>query len=80
VPEGAYYLFTDSSNLNFANDKLAWDYLLREHKLVSVAGFCFYRPGTETNNLRFCFAKRPATIQTGAELLKAAGRQRSNAK
>jgi aspartate/methionine/tyrosine aminotransferase len=76
-PEGAYYLFTDSSNLNFANDKLAWDYLLKEHKLVSVAGFCFYRPGTQTNNLRFCFAKRPATIQTGAALLKAAGQQRA---
>lgn len=78
MPEGAYYLFTDSSNLGFANDKLAWEFLLKEHKLVSVAGYCFYRPGTQTNNLRFCFAKRPGTIQTGAALLKAAGHQRAN--
>lgn len=75
-PEGAYYLFTDSSHLGFANDKLAWEYLLREHKLVSVAGFCFYRPNTVSNNLRFCFAKRPHTIKTGAALLKAAGNDR----
>ena len=77
VPEGAYYLFTDSTNLGFANDKQAWDYMLREHKLVSVAGYCFHRPGTPTNNLRFCFAKRPATIATGAALLRAAGHQRA---
>jgi hypothetical protein len=50
--------------------------MLREHRLVSVAGYCFYRPGTPTNNLRFCFAKRPNTIATGAALLKAAGQQR----
>lgn len=76
MPEGAYYLFTDSSNLGFANDKQAWEYLLRKHNLVSVAGFCFYRPGTQTNNLRFCYAKRPATIKNGAALLRAAGAER----
>jgi aminotransferase len=76
MPEGAYYLFTDSSHLGFANDKLAWEHLLRRHKLVSVAGFCFYRPNATTNNLRFCFAKRPTTIKTGAALLKAVGQER----
>jgi aminotransferase len=76
MPEGAYYLFTDSSHLGFANDKLAWEHLLRQYKLVSVAGFCFYRPNTVTNNLRFCFAKRPMTIKTGAALLQAVGKER----
>jgi L-glutamine---4-(methylsulfanyl)-2-oxobutanoate aminotransferase len=74
LPEGAYYLYTDSSELGFANDKAAWEFLLREHKLVSVAGYCFYRPGTATNNLRFCFAKRPETIEAGAAVLKAAAK------
>ncbi len=75
-PEGAYYLFSDSSHLGFANDKAAWEYLLRQHKLVSVAGYCFYRPETHSNNLRFCFAKRPATIKIGAGLLKVIGEER----
>lgn len=76
-PEGAYYLFTDCTHLGFPSDKDAWEYLLRQHKLVSVAGYCFYRPNTVSQNLRFCFAKRPHTINTGAALLKAAGVDRA---
>lgn len=75
-PEGAYYLFTDSTNLGFADDRQAWDYLLREFRLVTVAGYCFHRPGEPSNNLRFCFAKRPETIQRGADALRQAAIQR----
>ena len=76
VPEGAYYLYTDSSHLGFANDRQAWDWLLKEFRLVTIAGYCFHRPGEVTNNLRFCFAKTPATIARGAQLLKAASAKR----
>jgi aminotransferase len=76
MPEGAYYLFTDCSHLGFANDRQAWQYLLDEFKLVTIAGYCFYRPGVRTNNLRFCFAKRPETIAEGARVLQQACAQR----
>jgi aminotransferase len=77
LPEGAYYLLVDASPLGFANDKQAWEYLLKAHGLVTVAGYCFYRPGVATNSLRFCFAKRPATIEKAALLLKQATSARS---
>ena len=79
VPEGAYYLYTDSSHLGFANDRQAWEWLLKEFRLVTIAGYCFHRPGEVTNNLRFCFAKTPATIAQGAQLLKAASAKRKEA-
>lgn len=72
LPEGAYYLFTDASHLGFANDRQAWEYMLDEFSLVTVAGYCFYRPDVKTNNLRFCFAKRPETIDAGAAVLQEA--------
>jgi aspartate/methionine/tyrosine aminotransferase len=72
LPEGAYYLFTDASHLGFANDRQAWEYMLDEFSLVTVAGYCFYRPDVKTNNLRFCFAKRPETIDARAAVLQEA--------
>lgn len=69
VPEGTYYLFTDASSLGYANDRALWEYLLKQHKLATVAGYCFHRPGVHTNNIRFCYAKSPATIEAAKERL-----------
>ena len=74
-PEGAYYLFCDASHLGFANDRQSWEYLLNEFSLVTVAGYCFFRPEVKTNNLRFCFAKRPSTIDAAASALLCASRR-----
>lgn len=76
-PEGTYYLFTDCSHMGFANDRQLWEYLLREFGVATVAGYCFYRPDTTTHKIRFCYAKYPATIEAGAERLKAFNVNRS---
>lgn len=68
-PEGTYYLFTDSSNLGFENDQQLWQHLLGEFQLATVAGYCFYRPGATTNNIRFCYAKSDKTIAAARERL-----------
>ncbi len=70
-PEGTYYLFTDCSELGFKNDRECWEFLLREFGLATVAGYCFYRPHVTTQNIRFCYAKYPQTIEAaGARLLE----------
>lgn len=70
-PEGTYYLFTDASALGFENDRKAWEYLLREFNLATVAGYCFFRPDAKTNYIRFCYAKSPQTIESArARLIK----------
>lgn len=70
-PEGTYYLFTDCSQMGFKNDRQLWEYLLREFKIATVAGYCFYRPGVTTQNIRFCYAKSPKTIAAAQERLTA---------
>jgi aspartate/methionine/tyrosine aminotransferase len=77
-PEGAYYIFADAAPWGFSDDRQAWEYLLREFRLVSVPGSCFYRPGAQTTSLRFCFAKKPQTIAAGAAALLSAAAARTD--
>jgi L-glutamine---4-(methylsulfanyl)-2-oxobutanoate aminotransferase len=69
-PEGTYYLFTDCSHMGFQNDREAWEYLLREFNLATVAGYCFHRPRVRSQNIRFCYAKYPATIEAAGVKLE----------
>lgn len=69
VPEGTYYLFTDASRLGFKNDKALWEHLVKEFKLATVAGYCFFRPEAHTNFIRFCYAKNPTTIGAATQRL-----------
>ncbi|MCC7527032.1 MAG: aminotransferase class I/II-fold pyridoxal phosphate-dependent enzyme [Candidatus Melainabacteria bacterium] len=68
-PEGTYYLFTDPSKLGFENDRKLWEHLLYDHKLATVAGYCFFRPDAKTNHIRFCYAKSEKTINAAKEKL-----------
>jgi aminotransferase len=68
-PEGTYYLFTDASAFGFGNDRQLWEFLLHQCGLATVAGYCFYRPESVTQNIRFCYAKSPRTIEMGAQRL-----------
>ncbi|MBX9669739.1 MAG: aminotransferase class I/II-fold pyridoxal phosphate-dependent enzyme [Candidatus Obscuribacterales bacterium] len=70
-PQGTYYLFTAASELGFANDRVLWHHLVTKFKLATVAGYCFHRPGVESNNIRFCYAKYPETIRAASERLAA---------
>ncbi len=62
-PQGTYYLLTDCSHFNYASDRKLWEKLLYEHGLATVAGYCFYRPGIVSQNIRFCYAKSETTLQ-----------------
>lgn len=69
TPQGTYYLFTDASELGFANDKALWEKLLNDYQLATVAGYCFYRPGVTSQNIRFCYAKSNDTLKLASERL-----------
>ncbi len=79
MPEGTYYLYTDCSHLGFKTDREAWQYLVEQHNLVTVAGYCFHRPGVQTQKIRFCYAKHPQTIAEGATILKTVAAARASA-
>jgi len=75
TPEGTYFVMADASRLGFKNDRALVKYMMDELKVIAVAGFGFYRPRRHTNMVRFCFAKRPSTLDTaGGRLLPLAAR------
>ncbi len=57
VPQGAYYLMINFSNLNFDNDQAAADFLLEKAKVATVPGRSFFaNPEHGKQFLRVCFA------------------------
>ncbi len=63
-PQGAYYIFADISNLGFANDLEFTEHLVKEVGVAVVPGSSFYRAGgAGSAHVRFCFARRPETLQ-----------------
>ncbi len=57
APQGAYYLLVDFSELGFADDQAAANFLLEEAKIATVPGRYFYiNPVNGKNILRFCYA------------------------
>ncbi|MBX9666658.1 MAG: aminotransferase class I/II-fold pyridoxal phosphate-dependent enzyme [Candidatus Obscuribacterales bacterium] len=70
-PQGTYFILADCSNLGFKNDQEAVEYLAREHRVVAVSGFSFFRPNTNSQSIRFCFAKQRPNLQRAGELMAA---------
>jgi aminotransferase len=70
LPQGAYYIWTDSSAL--AEDaNLAAFRLAKEAKVAAVPGNCFSDPArSKVNGLRFCFAKKDSTIEAAIAQLE----------
>lgn len=71
VPQGAYYVLADASNLPGATGKDKAMELLRRTGVASVPGESFYREGTPEcdNVLRFCYAKREKDIDEACRRL-----------
>ena len=67
LPDGAYYIWTDSSVL--ADDANAAALrLAQEAGVAAVPGNCFSNPSRDRiNGLRFCFAKKDSTIKAAVE-------------
>jgi aminotransferase len=70
-PNGAYYVMCDTSALNFKDDVRLCRHLVEEIKIAAVPGSSFFsKIGDGSNLVRFCFAKRPETLEAAAEKLK----------
>jgi aminotransferase len=71
VPEGAYYVMTDVSSFGFPDDVSFVRHLVTEIGVAAVPGSSFFRdPADGAAYVRFCFCKKPETLQAAAERLQ----------
>ena len=70
IPDGAYYILADATQLKGANgaEKARW--LLKQTGVAAVAGSAFFRKGGGENLLRFCFAKRDDDLDEACRRLR----------
>lgn len=70
-PRGAYYVMTDISAFEFANDMAFTQYLVKEIGVAAVAGSSFYHdPRDGAQQVRFAFCKRDETLDEAARRLR----------
>ena len=68
VPQGAYYLMCDISAFGFSDDVAFARHLVEHVGVAAVPGSSFFaHPADGAHLIRFCFAKRPETLQAAAE-------------
>jgi aminotransferase len=71
LPRGAYYVMTDISAFNFADDLAFTKYLVSEIGVAAVPGSSFYRdPRDGARQVRFAFCKRDETLDEAARRLR----------
>jgi aminotransferase len=71
LPRGAYYVMTDISAFNFADDLAFTKYLVSEIGVAAVPGSSFYRdPLDGARQIRFAFCKRDETLDEAARRLR----------
>lgn len=71
LPQGAYYLLADFSDLPFGDDEEAAQIILDKAKVAVVPGRSFYLdPEKGKKTLRFCFALHGDKIQQAMQQLK----------
>lgn len=72
VPQGAYYLLADFSNLPFADDEEAATKILEKAKVATVPGRAFFTTAAQGKNiLRVCFALNEIKIAKAMQQLEA---------
>lgn len=69
VPEGAYYVLADYSNLGYPDDHTAMNGLVSLAGIGSVPGSAFVADDKRTGFLRFCFALPDSQLDRACELL-----------
>jgi aspartate/methionine/tyrosine aminotransferase len=71
VPKGAYYIMCDISAYRFGDDVAFCRHLVEEVGVGAVPGSSFFSdPADGAHLIRFCFAKRPETLNAAAERLQ----------
>jgi aspartate/methionine/tyrosine aminotransferase len=69
-PRGAYYVMTDISAFEFADDIAFTQHLVKEIGVAAVPGSSFYRdPRDGARQVRFAFCKKPETLDEAARRL-----------
>lgn len=70
VPKGAYYIMCDISRFGFSDDVAFCRHLVENVGIGAVPGSSFFSdPADGSDLIRFCFAKKPETLQAAAERL-----------
>jgi aminotransferase len=70
-PDGAYYVMTDISDFDFADDVEFTKHLIRNIGVAVVPGSSFYHdPKLGSQMVRFCFCKKDETLTAAAERLE----------
>jgi len=70
-PHGAYYIMTDIKALGWSNDVEFARRLIDKLGIATVPGSSFYRePEAGRTKIRFCFCKRPETLELSGALLR----------
>lgn len=71
VPKGAYYIMCDISAYGFADDVAFCRHLVEDIGVGAVPGSSFFSdPADGAHLIRFCFAKKPETLEAAAERLQ----------
>jgi aminotransferase len=70
IPQGAYYVLADVTNLPGATAREKARTLLRNTGVAAVAGTAFFAAGRGENLIRFCFAKRDEDLQRACDRLR----------
>ncbi|HVT96765.1 MAG TPA: aminotransferase class I/II-fold pyridoxal phosphate-dependent enzyme [Acidobacteriaceae bacterium] len=70
IPQGAYYVLADVTNLPGATAREKARTLLRNTGVAGVAGTAFFAQGRGENLIRFCFAKRDEDLARACDLLR----------
>jgi aspartate/methionine/tyrosine aminotransferase len=76
VPQGAYYIMTDASDLmkryGHDNDVSFSRWMIDEIGVATVPGSSFYKDKKNgSDKIRFCYCKKPETLALAADLLRA---------
>jgi aminotransferase len=69
VPNGAYYVLADVSNVPGMNSKDKAMHILKESKVACVPGMAFYSGNGGDNIVRFCYAKEQEELDMACENL-----------
>lgn len=69
VPDGAYYVMTDAAKLGVTNDRAFAEWLVADIGVAGVPGSSFYDSHTGDTQMRFCFCKKPETLEAAARKL-----------
>ncbi|MFH7029424.1 MAG: hypothetical protein ACHBN1_29545 [Heteroscytonema crispum UTEX LB 1556] len=70
LPKGAYYVFADISKFGYKTDIEFTNHLIKNIGVAVVTASSFFsQPENGNSFIRFCFSKKPETLQAAGEKL-----------